>query len=54
MARLLISLPGHTRGHACVAVDAGHRWVLHPCADPDLMIVSAHDPTLYERARESA
>jgi glyoxylase-like metal-dependent hydrolase (beta-lactamase superfamily II) len=25
----LISLPGHTRGHACVAVDAGHRWVLH-------------------------
>jgi glyoxylase-like metal-dependent hydrolase (beta-lactamase superfamily II) len=28
----LISLPGHTRGHACVAVDAGHRWVLH-CGD---------------------
>jgi glyoxylase-like metal-dependent hydrolase (beta-lactamase superfamily II) len=28
----LISLPGHTRGHACVAVDAGHRWVLH-CDD---------------------
>ena len=27
-----ISLPGHTRGHACVAVDAGHRWVLH-CGD---------------------
>ena len=26
---VLISLPGHTRGHACVAVDAGHRWVLH-------------------------
>jgi glyoxylase-like metal-dependent hydrolase (beta-lactamase superfamily II) len=25
----LVSLPGHTRGHACVAVDAGHRWVLH-------------------------
>jgi glyoxylase-like metal-dependent hydrolase (beta-lactamase superfamily II) len=25
----LISLPGHSRGHACVAVDAGHRWVLH-------------------------
>lgn len=25
----LISLPGHTRGHACVAVDAGHRWILH-------------------------
>jgi glyoxylase-like metal-dependent hydrolase (beta-lactamase superfamily II) len=89
---VLISLPGHTRGHACVAVDAGHRWVLH-CGDafyyrgtvdghtpvpssikasesiiafdrkrvrdnhtrlaelyarnePDLLIVSAHDPTL--------
>jgi glyoxylase-like metal-dependent hydrolase (beta-lactamase superfamily II) len=28
----LISLPGHTRGHACVAVDAGHRWVVH-CGD---------------------
>lgn len=28
----LIWLPGHTRGHACVAVDAGHRWVLH-CGD---------------------
>jgi glyoxylase-like metal-dependent hydrolase (beta-lactamase superfamily II) len=25
----LVSLPGHTRGHACIAVDAGHRWVLH-------------------------
>jgi len=29
---VLISLPGHSRGHACVAVDAGHRWVLH-CGD---------------------
>jgi glyoxylase-like metal-dependent hydrolase (beta-lactamase superfamily II) len=29
---VLIALPGHTRGHACVAVDAGHRWVLH-CGD---------------------
>jgi glyoxylase-like metal-dependent hydrolase (beta-lactamase superfamily II) len=28
----LVSLPGHTRGHACVAVDAGERWVLH-CGD---------------------
>lgn len=93
----LVSLPGHTRGHACVAVDAGHRWVLH-CGDafyhhgtiegtprvpsltarlekmiafdkkkvtdnhsrlaelhrrqdPDLMIVCAHDPTLYKRAQ---
>ena len=26
---VLVSLPGHTRGHACVAVDAGHRRVLH-------------------------
>ncbi|MEV0669070.1 MBL fold metallo-hydrolase [Mycobacterium sp. NPDC050441] len=26
---VLISLPGHTRGHAAVAVDAGNRWVLH-------------------------
>jgi glyoxylase-like metal-dependent hydrolase (beta-lactamase superfamily II) len=96
----LISLPGHTRGHACVAVDAGHRWILHsgdafyhhgtldgvsrvPRAftameafvawdlkqvrdnhsrlaelyqrqDPDLLIVSAHDPALYERARDTA
>jgi glyoxylase-like metal-dependent hydrolase (beta-lactamase superfamily II) len=94
---VLISLPGHTRGHACVAVDAGHRWVLHGGdsffhydtldrrahvpralaamealiafdrkmvrdnharlaelyrrADPDLLIVCAHDATLYERAR---
>ena len=29
---VLISLPGHTRGHAGVAVDAGDRWVLH-CGD---------------------
>ncbi|OBB11952.1 hypothetical protein A5662_07955 [Mycobacteriaceae bacterium 1482268.1] len=29
---VLISLPGHSRGHACIAVDAGHRWVLH-CGD---------------------
>jgi glyoxylase-like metal-dependent hydrolase (beta-lactamase superfamily II) len=29
---VLVSLPGHTRGHACVAVDAGARWVLH-CGD---------------------
>ncbi|WP_042788243.1 MBL fold metallo-hydrolase [Mycobacteroides abscessus] len=26
---LLLSLPGHTRGHAAIAVDAGHRWVLN-------------------------
>jgi glyoxylase-like metal-dependent hydrolase (beta-lactamase superfamily II) len=97
---VLVSLPGHTRGHACVAVDAGHRWVLH-CGDafyhhgildgqsharpalrafetvvafdrkrlrenharlaelyrrqdPDLFIVCAHDPTLHQRAKETA
>ncbi|MFD1538874.1 MBL fold metallo-hydrolase [Nonomuraea guangzhouensis] len=94
---VLVSLPGHTRGHACVAVDAGDRWLLHagdafyhpatidgrsrvPAAlrtmetliafdlkqvrqnharlaelhrraDPDLVIINAHDPTLYEQAR---
>ncbi|MFE3827211.1 MBL fold metallo-hydrolase [Streptomyces sp. NPDC059092] len=26
---VLVSLPGHTRGHACVAVDTGTRWLLH-------------------------
>jgi glyoxylase-like metal-dependent hydrolase (beta-lactamase superfamily II) len=26
---VLISLPGHSRGHAAVAVDAGEHWVLH-------------------------
>ncbi|MFF6784544.1 MBL fold metallo-hydrolase [Streptomyces sp. NPDC012510] len=26
---VLISLPGHTRGHACVAVHTGTRWILH-------------------------
>jgi len=26
---VLISLPGHTRGHAAVAVDTGGRWLLH-------------------------
>jgi glyoxylase-like metal-dependent hydrolase (beta-lactamase superfamily II) len=29
---VMISLPGHTRGHACIAVDAGHRWLMH-CGD---------------------
>jgi glyoxylase-like metal-dependent hydrolase (beta-lactamase superfamily II) len=97
---VLVSLPGHSRGHACIAVDAGHRWVLH-CGDafyyagiidgrskvpltiklsepliafdrkrvrdnharlaelharnePDLLIVSAHDPTLLADAVASA
>lgn len=26
---VLVSLPGHTRGHAAIAVDAGDRWLLH-------------------------
>ncbi|MGK8555327.1 MBL fold metallo-hydrolase [Nocardia gipuzkoensis] len=94
---VLISLPGHTRGHACVAVDAGHRWILH-CGDafyhpgtvdghsqvpavltgmetivaynlnrvrdnharlaelqrraePDLLMICAHDPSMFEHAR---
>jgi len=29
---VLVSLPGHTRGHACIADDAGHRWLMH-CGD---------------------
>jgi glyoxylase-like metal-dependent hydrolase (beta-lactamase superfamily II) len=94
---VLVSLPGHTRGHACVAVDAGRRWLLHAGdafyhpgtidghshvplalramesliafdlkqvrdnharlaelyrrADPDLAIICAHDPTLYDAVR---
>jgi glyoxylase-like metal-dependent hydrolase (beta-lactamase superfamily II) len=95
----LLAMPGHTRGHACVAVDAGHRWILHagdaffqqgtleenprvPAltafeqvvavdrkqvadnhsrlveltrrAEPDLMVVCAHDPQLFDQARASA
>jgi glyoxylase-like metal-dependent hydrolase (beta-lactamase superfamily II) len=26
---VMISLPGHTRGHVAYAVDAGDRWILH-------------------------
>ncbi|GGD30822.1 MBL fold metallo-hydrolase [Nocardioides daphniae] len=26
---VLVPLPGHTRGHTCVAVDTGGRWLLH-------------------------
>ncbi|MFE2447312.1 MBL fold metallo-hydrolase [Streptomyces melanosporofaciens] len=29
---VLVPMPGHTRGHAAVAVDAGDYWVLH-CGD---------------------
>ncbi len=28
----LVFMPGHTRGHAAVAVDTGDRWILH-CGD---------------------
>jgi glyoxylase-like metal-dependent hydrolase (beta-lactamase superfamily II) len=94
---VLVSLPGHSRGHACVAVDAGHRWVLHcgdafyhpgtvdgqskiprfitlmepllafdrkqvrdnharlaelyQCREPDLLVVCAHDVSMYEQAK---
>lgn len=98
---VLISLPGHTRGHAAVSLNAGERWILHAgdafyhhatlngredlvpkpisametliaynlkqvranharlaelhrTADPDLVIVSAHDPTLYDRLRDGS
>lgn len=26
---VLVSLPGHTRGHAAYAIDAGDRWIFH-------------------------
>lgn len=94
---VLVSMPGHTRGHAAVAVDAGDYWILH-CGDTfyhpgtldgvsrvpaslqiqerlvahdikalrtnqkriaelrsgnqeELMVVCAHDPSLFEAAR---
>ncbi|MEV6335340.1 MBL fold metallo-hydrolase [Nocardia vinacea] len=93
---VLINLPGHSRGHAAVAVDAGDRWILHvgdsfyhhgqldgtdtapkaitamerviahdwkqvqanhqrlaqlwATAEPDLLLVNAHDPYLLDRA----
>lgn len=93
---VLISLPGHSRGHAAVAVDAGDRWILHvgdafyhhgqidgtrkspmaitamerfiaqdwrtvksnhdrftevwTHAEPDLLLINAHCPTLFDRA----
>lgn len=96
---VLISLPGHSRGHAAVAVDAGDRWVFHVgdaffhrsqvtgsgrtpavltalerfvahdrakvqanhrrlaelwrAADPDLLLVNGHDPSLLRRAQET-
>ncbi|MFD8691393.1 MBL fold metallo-hydrolase [Streptomyces sp. NPDC059651] len=94
---VLIALPGHTRGHAAVAVETDHGWLLHtgdafyhrgmidrqsqvPRAlssmekfvafdlkrvranherlaelyrrnEPDLLIINAHDPVLFEEAR---
>jgi glyoxylase-like metal-dependent hydrolase (beta-lactamase superfamily II) len=94
---VLITLPGHSRGHAAVAVDAGDHWILHAgdsffhrgqidgtcraprtltrmerfmaadwlkvqanherlsevwrAAEPDFVLVNAHDPALLERAR---
>ncbi|MEV0339035.1 MBL fold metallo-hydrolase [Nocardia sp. NPDC050713] len=26
---VMIALPGHTRGHAAIAIDTGERWILH-------------------------
>lgn len=97
---VLVSLPGHSRGHAAIAVDAGNRWVLQvgdafyhrgqidgsrkaprallamervvafdwskvkanhdrlselwSAAEPDLMLVNAHDPTLLSQAQNAA
>ncbi|NGO08082.1 MBL fold metallo-hydrolase [Streptomyces sp. HC44] len=84
---VLISLPGHTRGHACVAAFYHHGTIdgrtpvpaalramealvardlkrvrdnharlaeLYRHADPDLVIFSAHDPTLFEKVRAEA
>jgi len=93
---VLIPLPGHTRGHAAVAVDTGGRWIFHAGdafydrsvlqrtgrqplvltvqewfvahdwprlranqerlaelhrTDPDVLVISAHDPALFEHAR---
>ncbi|GAC56276.1 hypothetical protein GOHSU_04_01450 [Gordonia hirsuta DSM 44140 = NBRC 16056] len=93
---VLLALPGHSRGHAAVAVDAGTHWVLHVgdsfyhhgqldggkaplaltamerviaydwpkvrenharlaelwrAADPDLLLVNAHDPQLLTTAQ---
>ncbi|MED7930463.1 MBL fold metallo-hydrolase [Nonomuraea sp. LP-02] len=45
---VLIALPGHTRGHAAVAVDAGDRWILH-CGD-----AFYHTGTLDRRLRVPA
>jgi glyoxylase-like metal-dependent hydrolase (beta-lactamase superfamily II) len=95
---VLVGLPGHSRGHAAVAVEAEGHWVLHvgdafydarqlsgggasrvlriaehafahdwalvranherlaelwAAADPDLLLVNAHDPVLLERAQRS-
>lgn len=95
---VMVPMPGHTRGHTAVAVDAGERWILH-CGDAfyhpgtldrsrvplvlrvqeelfafsrkqlhdnqlrlaelydrrdsDLLIVCAHDPGLFSRARKA-
>jgi glyoxylase-like metal-dependent hydrolase (beta-lactamase superfamily II) len=95
---VLIGLPGHSRGHAAIAVDAGDHWVLHVgdsfyhcgqidgtgkaptaltamerfiaddwkqvranhrrltelwhAADPDLLLVNAHDPSLLHLAQK--
>lgn len=46
---VLVSLPGHTRGHACVAVDTGSRWLLH-CGDAFYRIGTIDGQTPVPRA----
>jgi glyoxylase-like metal-dependent hydrolase (beta-lactamase superfamily II) len=41
---VLVSMPGHTRGHAAVAVDADEHWILH-CGD------AFYHPGTLERSR---
>ncbi|WP_179220455.1 hypothetical protein [Rhodococcus sp. NCIMB 12038] len=94
----MIDLPGHSRGHVAVAVDAGETWILHvgdsfyhhsqidgttkapkgllamerliahdwakvqanhqrltelrAAAEPDLLLVNAHDPFLLREAQQ--
>ncbi|GAB2864593.1 MBL fold metallo-hydrolase [Actinocorallia aurea] len=51
---VLIPLPGHTRGHAAVAVEAGDRWILH-CGDAFYHrgTLDGSDVPLVLRAQES-
>jgi len=60
---VLVAMPGHTRGHCAVAVDAGPRWILHAgdtfyhrgqVGDPDrmpLLLGLSARMTTHDRAR---